>query len=386
MYDERHLLSVVEAGTKQYFQEEMDVLAQFSAIDCPTSYLPGNAQVVAILKDIMAKMDVVVEEYYDPQYGTHLLARIKPENPNGKIIISAHIDTFSGFPVGNVAKNPYHIEGDWAYGLGIVDCKGGVVSSLYAVRMMQEANLLPNKEIVMIYSADEEEGSLSSRKIFQRESQDAEAAYVFEPSRDDNGVLTSRSGIAIVDLNIAGIPAHPGTAYEMGRSAAKELAYQVVDIYKATDMEHVRFDVENMYSNESISDIASACVVVIIRTPKGYDLYKQWLANIQNRAPYVDGCTVTVTEKVVHQAMARTAENVALYEKAKAAAAIMGIDCPEQPPQGCGDACLFASYGVPCIDGLGPYMKDIHTDDERMFIPSLPEKTKLFALMLGTMQ
>lgn len=385
MYNEKQLLAVTEAGATKYFEEQMMLLQQFSGIDCPTYHVEGIQKVVDILKGVMSQMDVSIEEYFDPEYGTHLLARIKPENPDGKIIISAHTDTFSGFCVGDVEKHPYHIDGDWAYGLGIVDCKGGIVSSLYAVRIMQEANLLPNKEIVMIYSADEEEGSISSRKIFKKEAEGAQAAYVFEPSRDDNGVLTSRDGIAVVELQITGVPAHPGTAYYDGRSAAKELAYQTIRAFDATDKDNVRYDVEHMFSNAGISDVASAYLVGIIKSTDGYGMYRKLLAEINESKPFVDGCSVKAIEKVAHTAMPRTDANVELYNKAKAAAALMGIDCPEQPSQGCGDACLFSKYGVACIDGLGPYMRDIHTDDERMYIPSLPEKTKLFALMLGMM-
>ena len=55
-----------------------------------------------------------------------MVGRIKPANAEGKIIISAHLDTI--FHAGDAEKHPFRIEEGYAYGLGIADCKGGVVT------------------------------------------------------------------------------------------------------------------------------------------------------------------------------------------------------------------------------------------------------------------
>ncbi len=383
------MLKLVDAISEKsdfYFGEQMQLLKELVSVDCPSYHLEGNKKIVEILKNTLSKMEAEVEEVHDEKIGTHIVARIKPKNPVGKIIVSAHIDTFTGFKDGDCANNPFRIDGDWAYGIGICDNKAGVVSSLYSVRIAQELGVLPNMEIVMIYNCDEEIGSISSKKIFEQESKDADCAYVFEPARDDNGILTARNGIAIAMMEIKGVTAHPGVAYENGRSAAKELAHQTVRLFDLTDFSNITVDVSKMHSNRGISDEASARIVAAFYSREGDEIYENILNTINTGKTFVDGCTVSIKTNVKHPEMSRTEANVALYEEIKAIGKQIGFEYGETPKSGSGDACLFSSYGVACIDGLGPYMKDIHTVNERMYIPSLTEKTKLFALVLANKQ
>ena len=95
-----------------------------------------------------------MEEMFFEGCGTHLIARIKPEHPEGKIILNSHMDTV--FPVGYAAKFPPYVDEDnWLHGLGSGDCKAGFAVSAYAVKIASELGLLPNKEIVMLYSCDD---------------------------------------------------------------------------------------------------------------------------------------------------------------------------------------------------------------------------------------
>lgn len=90
------------------------------------------------------------------------------------------------------------------YGLGLVDCKGGFVVSAHAVMLMQEEGLLPNKEIVMLCTCDEEIMSPTSYPLFEKEAAGADMAFVFEPSREDNGALASRKGVFLIDIKVTG--------------------------------------------------------------------------------------------------------------------------------------------------------------------------------------
>ncbi len=377
------IIREIESKSIEYFDEQMELLKELTSIDCPTGYIKGNEQVVKILKKALEKMKVEIEEIFDERVGTHLVARIKPENPQGKIIVNAHIDTFTGFKEGDCEAHPFRIDGDWAYGIGITDNKGGVVSSMYSVRILQELGALPNKEIVMIYNCDEETGSPSGRDIFKREAEGTECAYVFEPARDDNGILTARNGIAICTMEITGRTAHATVGYKDGRSASKELAHQALRLFEATDYTNLTVDVSQMQSNKGISDKATARIVAGFNTKEGEESFLKLIEEIQTGAPFVEGCKTTIKIVVQHPEMPRTQANLDLYEHMKHYGKIYGYDYCQEPKSGTGDACLLASYGVPCIDGIGPYMKDIHRTDERMHIPSLTEKTKVFALTLA---
>ncbi len=90
-------------------------------------------------------------------------------------------------------------------------------------------------------------------------------------------------------------------------------------------------------------------------------------------------------EEICHPYMAPTAENKKLYHMLKAAGELIGQDLPEESTSGASDANLIAGYGLPVVCGLGPYMKNIHTFQEGLLIPTIEEKTALTAALLGIM-
>ena len=149
-----------------YLQEQVDLLMRFTSVDSESNYVEGNRQVIDMARAVLETIPgVTMEEMFFEGCGTHLIARIKPEHPEGKIILNSHMDTV--FPVGYAAKFPPYVDEDnWLHGLGSGDCKAGFAVSAYAVKIASELGLLPNKEIVMLYSCDEEIGSITSRKVF----------------------------------------------------------------------------------------------------------------------------------------------------------------------------------------------------------------------------
>ena len=123
--NKEQLLEIVEATSEKYQTEQIKMLEKFCKVDCPSNYEEGMEQAVEVVLEMLSNIDVEIERHYKEGFGSNIVTRIKPESPDGKIIVSAHIDTFSGFKVGDIYKNPFRIEGDWAYGVGISDCKSG---------------------------------------------------------------------------------------------------------------------------------------------------------------------------------------------------------------------------------------------------------------------
>ena len=164
-YTTESILAAAEAGARQYAAEQFEVLRTFSTIDCGSRNEEGNRKVVEIIDGLLGQIrGIEIEHRYFEGYGINIVARLKPEHPTGKIILNAHTDTV--FKPGDCEKYPMRIEGDTAYGLGIIDCKGGILVAIYAVRIMQEHGLLPDKEIVFIFNCDEEIGSPTGHQVF----------------------------------------------------------------------------------------------------------------------------------------------------------------------------------------------------------------------------
>ena len=380
------VISAAKEKSELYAPRQLDILKQLSAIDCGSGDLEGNAAVVKILDKILSEIPgIQIQHKKTGKFGETIIAKLNAESPNGKIIINAHTDTV--YRIGDAAAHPFRTERDKAYGLGCADCKGGVIVSIFAVKAMQEADMLPDKEIVMIYGCDEEAGSPASTAIYKEEAAGAEKTFVFEPSRTENGILTSRKGVLDFKIEISGKKAHSGTSYLDGRSAVIELAQKIVYLYEHNDnTRKIQFNVVAPKDGGDASNIvpsyAEATVSVRIRNQEDDIYVKKVCAELEKHA-YIDGCITKVTLLRKSLPMERTEKNIRLYQLIADVGKKLGMELPEQSSGGSGDAATFTQMGIPTVDGLGPYMYCIHSFEESFRISSIAEKTKLFSAILG---
>ena len=379
------LLEIAKSCATKYAAEELEVLKRMVSIDSGTGDIEGNAKVVAVAEEVLSRIKgVQIERHFAEGYGTHLVARLRPENPTGTIVLNCHLDTV--FQKGDNEKFPFRVEGDTMYGLGAVDCKGGFVVSAYAVRCAQEAGVLPNKEILMIYNCDEEVGSPSGYPFFEKVARNVEVAFMYEPSRDNNGVLTSRKGIIQFEIQVKGRSAHAGVNYLAGASATMELAHKLLALREKNIPEkNIFFNVADLKSSEKnnvVPEYASASGSVRVSNEEENLLVRSILAEVEQDT-LIEGTTSAIQVTSFGYPMPRNEGNLRLYEFVRKAGAIMGQDLPEQASGGSGDAGWFSYHGVPSVDALGPYMYKIHATDESGKVSSIEEKTALSIIILG---
>jgi len=381
--DIQKIRSVAKEGSEAYFARQMELLKTFSAIDCGTGNIAGNEKVVQIVLTLLKELGATCECIHSPDVGTHVVGRLNAGG-KGKIIVNAHLDTV--FDLGQTKKHPFRIEGDWAYGLGLADCKGGVVTAIFALKIMQEAGYLPNKEMVMIFNCDEEIGSPTGRAIFREESKGAECAFVFEPARNQNGIITKRRGQALCSIKVTGKEAHAALNPDGGCSATLELAHKVIALEQMKKpKDAIHYVVGRMSGGKTslaVADRAWAEAAVSLKSEQSILQVEADMEQLEKNVK-VDGCSTATNIDVIFPPMERTSGNVALYALAKEAGEMMQLDLPEEFAAGPSDACYFSSFGVPTIDALGPYMKDIHTVQEAMYLPSLRKRTQLFCMILA---
>ena len=341
--------------------------------------------------------------------GTHVIAKLRPENPDGKIVLNAHLDTV--FPVGYAEKFPPHIDEDgWLWGLGSGDCKAGFVVSAFAVKIASELGILPNKEIVMLYTCDEEIGSPTSSKVFEKEAAGADCAYVFEAAietdadgnavsgaqadagaaaPDSYGIVTQRDGVILGALDIKGVEAHAGGAYMEGHSAVKELAHKILKYYSFNDYEReIYYNVAPVRGGRPNGIVAGdAHMEFCVAGLPTNDSFAEAEANIESLAASNEDpvCETTVEHHILFPALERTEENAQLVDLAKRAGEMIGMHISETADPTATDACWFCYYGVPAVDSFGPVQRGMHTTEERLLLKTVPPKTALFAAMLGMM-
>ncbi len=383
----------IQKLAENYLDEQVDVLKRFAMIDCESKDVAGNRKVVDIAREILSGIKgITLEEMFFEGTGAHLIARIKPENPSGKIVLNAHLDTV--FPAGFAEKYPPFVDDEnWLHGLGVGDCKAGFVVSAYAVKIASALGILPNKEIIMIYSCDEEIGSITSREVFEKVAVGAECAYIFESAvKTENGygVVNERRGVILGELDIKGVEAHAGGAYLDGHSANKELAHKILKLYSFND-----YDRQIYYNAAPISG-GRPNGVVAGDAHMGFccaglptnDSFAEAQANIASLAKDNEDpiCETTVSHRILFPALEKSEMSVKAFEIAKKAGDILGITMEETAEPTATDANWFCYYGVPAVDGFGPVQYGMHTTEEKVYIPTIQEKTALFAVMLSIME
>ena len=153
-----------------------------------------------------------------------------------KIMLIAHMDTV--YLRGMLAQQPFRIDGNRAYGLGIADDKHGVAVILHTLAILKEMNFRDYGLITVLINADEEVSSPGSRATLTRLGAEHDFVFSCEGSRVDQDRLSlTTAGIAAVVLNVKGRASHAGAAPERGRNALYELAHQILQTRDLSDPE-----------------------------------------------------------------------------------------------------------------------------------------------------
>lgn len=377
-------------GAQRMLPRMLELLEALCSVDSGTGNIPGNRQVIDLLLPVLQELGARVEEVYEPDLGTHLVAKVLPERaPAGKMLLAAHLDTV--FPCGAAAEHPFRVEGDWAWGLGAGDCKSGVLVSLFGALILKEAGLLPPWELTYVFNCDEEIGSPSGQKLFAREARDADCALVFEGGRQKNGriqLVTSRRGVILGDLRVMGKEAHAGKAYLEGRSAVLELAHQIIRLYSFNDMEKgIYYNMAPIAGGRPNGVVAGEaqgqfCVAGIPTNDDFKDVERN-LASMSSQIT-VEGCTVDVSWHTLFPAMERTQASGHLYDHVAQAVRLMGLEAEERSDPAATDGAWIASCGVPTLDALSAQAEEIHTMDEHVSISSIQQRTALCALTIAS--
>ncbi len=145
-----------------------------------------------------------------------------------KILLIAHMDTV--YPRGMLAGQPFKIEGDRAYGLGIADDKQGIAIILHTLAMLRTLNFREYGTLTVLINGDEEISSPGSRFLIEKTAGEHDAVLSFEggggPQADQIRLATS--GIGAATIKVRGRASHAGSGPHLGVNALYEMAHQVL--------------------------------------------------------------------------------------------------------------------------------------------------------------
>jgi glutamate carboxypeptidase len=135
------------------------------------------------------------------------------------------------------AGQPFKIDGDRTYGLGIADDKQGIAVILHALSVLKAADFRDYGTLTVLINADEEVSSPGSRNVITRLGGEHDAVMSFEggggPETDQ--IRLETSGIGAATITVRGQASHAGSAPERGVNALYELAHQVLQARDLSD-------------------------------------------------------------------------------------------------------------------------------------------------------
>lgn len=361
-------------------QEQIDFVVALCDQNSHTFNTEGNDRVSSLILEELRDIFPINHIIEQDRVGNHHILRTKEE---GKAIyLLGHTDTV--FP----PDHPFQTckkDGNWLNGPGAADMKGGLAVMVYALKALKEAGCFEHFNITMIIGGDEENGSPTSRKIYEEERDKALVCLVGECAGENGEIVISRNGKAGGRVECRGLDQHVSTVSSKKASAILELAHKVIAFESLNDtLPGVRVNVgriEGGLGPSTIPGDASFLFDLRWQDEKHYPALLELVKTIasQNANPQ---CSTHLEILNYRPAMPFNKKTEQLLLRLRKVAGELGQEIITEHRRGTSDGNFFGSRGIPTLDGFGPIGVDDHTPNERIWIPSLKTRTALLALFL----
>jgi len=364
-----------------YLNEQLPAMTELlTALVAAESFSADKAGVDAVgqlVADELRRRGAEISRFPQTQTGDHVLG-VFNHGAGAPILMLLHMDTVH--PAGTFAAR-YKIEEGKLYGPGAFDMKAGHVIALYAIQALQALGQMPNREIRLLFTSDEEIGSYTSRALIEAQARGAALVMVMEPALADGRLKSSRRGVGNFTLVARGRAAHAGGGHERGINAIQEMAHHVLAIQALTDYGRGIATTVSLIKGGIASNVVPDRCEVQVDARANTQADAEWMsAQIHNLRPVLPGAQLEISGGFERPPMECNAERLAIFERLKAIAApIMTL---EHGPSGAGSDAAFTAPIAPTMDGLGAVGDGLHAADEHVILASLVERAAMNALIV----
>jgi glutamate carboxypeptidase len=377
----RKLFSALRARQSQM----VDLLRELVLLESPSTEKASADHCCGFLADQWTLRGGLTHILEREHRGNHLRVVWPPaeEKRTGQLLVLGHYDTV--YPTGTLARMPFRVSAGKAYGPGTFDMKAGIVQALFAFEVLQELKIPVSKNVVFLWTSDEEIGSESSRSLIEEEAKRSAAVFVLEPSLGAKGLLkTSRKGVGQAELAVHGRASHAGLAPEAGINAIHEIAAQIARIEKWNNHRRgVSVNADIVEGGTRANVIAEhAKAIVDLRAWRFSDMHALE-KRLHSLKPVHRGAKLKITGGFERPPMEHK-YSAALFARAKALSKQMGFTVGEAAAGGGSDGNFTAALGIPTLDGLGAVGDGAHSTHEHVLIKTMPQRAALLAALLAT--
>ena len=349
-------------------------IAELVSVESPSRDVQSVAASARAVSALIQRETGLVPELVDSPVGPHVVVRA---TARPAVMFLGHHDTVH--QLGTLERRPFTNDSGVLRGPGVFDMKAGIVQAVHAARIMRDSGIDP-AHVAMLFTADEEIGSKTSRGLVEEIARSVDAVLVLEPSADGGTLKTARKGTGTFEVVISGRASHAGLEPEKGINALVELAHQVQRISgfgNPTVGTTVTPTVATAGTTDNtVPDRATILVDARVVTPEE----KQRVESLMNSlTPVLEGASISVSGGL-HRPPMHESMSMQLFDVARAVAnEIDGRDIAGVAVGGGSDGNFTAAIGVPTLDGLGAVGGGAHGETEHVVAETIPFRTALVA-------
>ncbi len=287
-----------------------------------------------------------------------------------RVLLLGHHDTV--FPMGTLAARPFDVTDGIATGPGVFDMLGGIVQALHGLAALRRAGH-DLAGVELLFSSDEEVGSLASVDLIVERARACGAVLVLEPSGNGGALKTGRKGCGTFEVVVGGRAAHAGLEPENGVNALVEAAHQVLAIASIADPAVGTTVTPTVASAGTTDNVvpAEARIIVDVRVESADEKARVETA-MAALAPVDAAATIRLVGGINRPPMPESASASLFPIAQQVSPGIDGIAVG-----GGSDGNFTAAAGVATLDGLGAVGGGAHADDEHVVVATMPERARL---------
>ena len=395
---------LITKNVEKNHKESVQFLQQTVNINSGSQNPAGVKKVGALYKKLLEDIGFATTWVDMPESmnrGGHLIAEIK--GTKGKrLMLIGHMDTVFE------ADSPFQ---KWeqkdsiAVGPGTCDMKGGNMVMIYALRAMKEANLLKDRQIVVVIHGDEESAGSPleiSRKDIIDIAKRSDIALGFENGTGFNYATVARRGSSGWSLKVSGKQAHSSGIFSAsaGAGAIYETARILNSFYETLQEPNLTYT-PGLIMGATFTDMNAASIegkasgktnLIANTTVVNGDL--RFLTNEQKESARTKMkaivsknlplTTAEITFKDGYPAMPPTAGNMEVLDVLNKVSLDLGqgeVKAFDPGKRGAGDISFVAEY-VDGLDGLGVQGGGAHAPGEYVNLNSIEAIVKRTAILM----